>query len=361
MISTYIRHISPIARAFLLSLLLAGVPLLARGQDADGDGVTDAEDNCPNTTNADQADSDADGIGDACEDDGDGDGWPDATDNCPTVANANQADHDTDGIGDVCDDDDDNDGIADGADNCPLTPNTAQVDTDGDGFGDACDNCSIYNPDQADENHNGIGDACDDADGDGYANALDNCPYTPNADQADADLNGIGDACQDGDGDGVIDIADNCPSVLNNAQADLDGDGDGDACDSDMDGDGLPNTWEFTYSLDAWASTGDNGAAGDPDGDGFSNWFELVADTNPRDSHSLLDADPVTARPNGLTLEFNSSMARIYTLQYTDSVHPPQWTNVTDQVSIPGNGTRMALSDNNPPTYRLYRIRVTLP
>jgi len=35
--------------------------------DTDGDGVTDAQDNCPNTPNSDQADSDDNGLGDACE------------------------------------------------------------------------------------------------------------------------------------------------------------------------------------------------------------------------------------------------------------------------------------------------------
>ena len=38
------------------------------GQDSDGDGVSDAADNCPLVPNADQADSDGDGIGDACDD-----------------------------------------------------------------------------------------------------------------------------------------------------------------------------------------------------------------------------------------------------------------------------------------------------
>ena len=37
--------------------------------DGDGDGVPDAEDNCPATPNPDQADSDGDGFGDACDDD----------------------------------------------------------------------------------------------------------------------------------------------------------------------------------------------------------------------------------------------------------------------------------------------------
>ena len=35
--------------------------------DADGDGVPDAEDNCPQTANPDQADTDNDGMGDACD------------------------------------------------------------------------------------------------------------------------------------------------------------------------------------------------------------------------------------------------------------------------------------------------------
>jgi len=45
--------------------------------------------------------------------DGDGDGIPDAQDNCPTVYNPAQTDTDGDGQGDACDADDDNDGWSD--------------------------------------------------------------------------------------------------------------------------------------------------------------------------------------------------------------------------------------------------------
>ncbi|MDP3858738.1 MAG: fibronectin type III domain-containing protein, partial [Stagnimonas sp.] len=62
--------------------------------DSDSDGVPDSTDNCPVVANADQADGDGDGVGDACDEqappDGDADGVPDSADNCPLAANADQ-------------------------------------------------------------------------------------------------------------------------------------------------------------------------------------------------------------------------------------------------------------------------------
>jgi Tol biopolymer transport system component len=52
-------------------------------RDADGDGVGDAEDNCPTVPNPQQKDTDSDGLGDACDPDDDGDDIPDADDSCP--------------------------------------------------------------------------------------------------------------------------------------------------------------------------------------------------------------------------------------------------------------------------------------
>lgn len=95
--------------------------------DKDGDGVKDAQDNCPDVFNPPrpmndnkQADSDGDNVGDECDpcpleanvtnckntfdpNDRDGDTVPNATDNCPDVVNTDQKDTDNDKIGDACD------------------------------------------------------------------------------------------------------------------------------------------------------------------------------------------------------------------------------------------------------------------
>ena len=103
-----------------------------------------------------------------------GDGITDSSDNCPLVSNADQLDTDGDGLGDVCDDDRDNDGILDSSDNCPLMTNRDQLNTDGDGLGDVC---------------------YDDIDGDGITTSRDNCSLVSNPNQSDSLDNGVGDAC----------------------------------------------------------------------------------------------------------------------------------------------------------------------
>lgn len=191
------------------------VPDECESGDIDGDGVSNACDNCRHSSNADQLDCDGDGIGDEC----------DATSPCSDV---------------------DGDGIANGADNCPNDPNPGQEDCNGDGQGDVCDG--------------GAGDP----DGDGRVDACDNCPAAFNPDQSDCDDDGLGDACDgamiDTDGDGHLDYCDNCPNDFNPSQSDSDFDGIGDACDPlancdpDIwplpDGDGIVNLLDIVRMLD---------------------------------------------------------------------------------------------------------------
>jgi hypothetical protein len=101
--------------------------------DSDLDGWQDFQDNCPTVFNIDQANSDGDLLGDACDDaaDYDIDGVEDPFDNCRKVVNEPQWDFDDDGEGDACDDDMDGDGLQ----------NTRVIETnmDGDRFDNSFD------------------------------------------------------------------------------------------------------------------------------------------------------------------------------------------------------------------------------
>ena len=118
-------------------------------KDADGDGVIDSLDMCPNTEKDAEVDSvgcindfDQDGVEnikdkcldtpkgiavgrDGCPLDFDQDGVPNYMDLCPNT----RANTGVDSVG--CDKDEDHDGVADDRDLCPATPKNAPVDTTG--------------------------------------------------------------------------------------------------------------------------------------------------------------------------------------------------------------------------------------
>ncbi len=138
-------------KMFVLPLFIIAMTGCGGGPDAppdsDKDGVYDALDAFPQDA-SESTDSDGDGVGDNADvfpndaaetADADGDGVGDNGDNCADTANSDQLDTDGDGSGDVCDSDMDGDTIANDADNCPMIANLDQADADVNGSGDACD------------------------------------------------------------------------------------------------------------------------------------------------------------------------------------------------------------------------------
>jgi len=194
--------------------------------DADGDGVADESDLCPDTP-ADAA-VNANGCA-ASQLDQDSDGVADESDLCPdtpagTVVDATGCPQGTGPI------DSDGDGVIDANDDCPDTPSTATVDangcpvsvpgtpdTDGDGVPDDIDVCP-NTPADAAVNANGCAASQLDQDNDGVTDDKDECPDTGAG--MIVDLVGCAESQLDTDRDGVFDDADDCPGTPEGTRVD---------------------------------------------------------------------------------------------------------------------------------------------
>ena len=290
--------------------------------DLDGDGVANANDDCPNdagTSTQDQAgcpDDDGDGYsnaGDAFPNDAnewmdsDGDGVGDNADAFPNDP-TETADSDGDGVGDNGDAfpnngfeqyDSDGDGVGDNADAFPNDASETH-DTDGDGVGDNADAFPLNAFEQLDSDGDGVGDNSDvfpndasethDTDGDGVG---DNADAFPNdaSETVDSDGDGVGDNADvfpndanesgDGDGDGVGDNADQCLDTEAGAVVDATG------ClvVTDSDGDGVADANDQCPNENASAAdeNGD-GCLDDDDGDGVLNDDDDCPFTDPEET-----------------------------------------------------------------------------
>lgn len=127
----------------------------------------------------------------------------------------------------------------------------------------------------------------------------------------------------------------------------------------DSDGDGLPDEWKLAYGLDPTDPTGLNGPQGDPDGDGFTNYQEYIAGTNPRDSQDFLKFSAISLLNQSCLLTFSTHPGRIYAVDSLDSLAPTNtWTTFTN--NIPGTGNPVTISEPLAPSPRFYRLKVSL-
>jgi hypothetical protein len=138
---------------------------------------------------------------------------------------------------------------------------------------------------------------------------------------------------------------------------DTDADGIPDDVDTDDDNDGLPDTWENSQGLDTKSGTALDGAAGDPDGDGASNYQEFVAGTDVLDAASRLQVLE-SQRPDHHCYRFSFPTAsnRFYQVVFRTDLANGPWEVLTN---LTGNGSVQSIVDPNASCrQRFYRINV---
>lgn len=180
--------------------------------------------------------------------------------------------------------------------------NPATHDADGDGLSDSVERQWGTDPLNADSDGDGMNDgwevrygfnplvdaeADEDADQDGVSNLMES-RLGSNPHVSDTDGDGLSDGEEIANG--------TCAT-----RADTDGDGLADKYEvdngldprnSDSDRDGLPDGWEVEKGLNPCRAAGNDGAAGDPDGDGLTNVDEYQNGCDPKNSDT--DGDGVT-------------------------------------------------------------------
>jgi hypothetical protein len=272
------------------------------------------DDNCPLDENANQADLDADGKGDACDPDKDGDGSAAVTlggtdcddldpqinvgksegdafglalcngvdDDCDGQTDEGYADLDGDGTPDCRDPDDDDDGDPDATDCAPHDAARAHGLAEDNVHPASCngrdDDCDGQTDEGfADSDGDGTKDCVEnDTDGDGDADATDCAPADP------AVFHGQNEACNGTD--------DNCSGAADEGFADYDDDGKADCVDPDDDGDGSPDGSDCK-PYDADVAPGKPELCNDVDDNCTGGVDEGFTDTDDDGSPDCLDFD----------------------------------------------------------------------
>ncbi len=101
----------------------------------------------------------------------------------------------------------------------------------------------------------------------------------------------------------------------------------------------------------------------DYDGDNMSTADEETAGTSAADSASrfVVALSPLTAGGETLCLNWESVASRLYTVECSDSLQPPEWQPLSDYTDIEGTGEPLFAELPLDRLSRFFRVRVRLP
>ncbi len=88
--------------------------------------------------------------------------------------------------------------------------------------------------------------------------------------------------------------------------------------------DGIPDSWWQQYSIVPASRV----AAGDPDGDGFTNALEFALGTDPTSMADAFRVTSITQADGIITITWSAVSGKTYQLEGADSLAPPNWQPV---------------------------------
>jgi hypothetical protein len=124
-------------------------------------------------------------------------------------------------------------------------------------------------------------------------------------------------------------------------------------------GDGLPDDWQVDHF---GVGNPEGGPTNNVDGDPFDNTGEWIADTLPTDDTSYFQLTAVSnVLPDDVSVAFESSSARRYSLEVQADTMTSGWAVVAGQTNLPGADGERWLTDSNAPVSGYYRVTVAVP
>lgn len=121
----------------------------------------------------------------------------------------------------------------------------------------------------------------------------------------------------------------------------------------DRDGDGMPDDFEVQYGFNP---DDPSDAALDADGDGFTNLQEYIAGTDPRNSSDRLHITDIATDADGIAITFTTVAGKKYRLESIDDLGGTVWSTVADNIS--GTGANITVTDDGAllQLQRFYRV-----
>jgi len=128
----------------------------------------------------------------------------------------------------------------------------------------------------------------------------------------------------------------------------------------DADGDGLPDACEIAHGLDPNNPVDTDGAYGDPDRDGQTNWQEYLAETDPQSPNLLITG--LEVNPDSVVLHFLSIAGTPCLIDYRDSLSTGQWQVLANLPALPNPEPRSLTLPLDPgAATRYFRLRTPPP